>query len=229
MAAAGRAALPGRWKAIGGDRRRLPRLCYSDGVVVPEGAVRARLRALEEVAAHLDELASLGAEGLRASVRDRWAAERGLELALAGVLEAGRGLLGEPDAVADEPAGLIERLARAGVLTAGLRARLGDLASDVGGRGRLHRPDPPQDPGHLADVLARAAREIADFEREARIWLAMELLPDEDEADPGEAARWAPKPAPEPPAAAGGSEGDRQEATAAVPDPAYAPGSGHEG
>src|SRR5215208_4706315 len=128
-------------------------------------------------------------------------------------------LPGEPDVMADEPAGLIDRLARAGVLTAGLRARLGDLASDFGGRGRLHLPDPPQDPNHLADALARTAREIADFDREARIWLAMELLPDADEDAPelGLAARWELRTSPpEPPASGGEPEGDRQGATAAA-------------
>lgn len=145
--------------------------------------IRRLLGHLEEVAGHLEELGRLGATGLSASTVHSWAAERGLQIAAEVVLAAGRRMLAPRAGDGDEdPGGLLDALARQRVLANDLRHRLVDLV-----RWReLPRAADPLDLSLTAGALARAPREIGDFARAVRLWLAMELLPAEDDPGPEE-------------------------------------------
>jgi uncharacterized protein YutE (UPF0331/DUF86 family) len=166
---------------------------------LPAEAVRQRLRRLEEIVAVLEEM---GPEAPRAGVLHAWAAERGLQLAIENAFDAGRQVLGGLAGGGGERfREVLDGLTREGILAADLRAGLADLA---GWRDLLLAPAPLPDPTPLSAALERAPRDFSDFARALRVWLALEMLPAEDEPEP-EAPPGAPEPVAEGPGGSGGA------------------------
>ena len=110
-------------------------------------AIRARLQRLEEVSAHLQELAQLDCPTLRTSWRDRSAAERSLQLGAEDVLE---------------------QLAQQGIVDDDLRLRLKGLG---GFRNLLVHDYLRIDPEKVTDAVSRAPQDFDDFGQAIQRWL----------------------------------------------------------
>lgn len=138
-------------------------------VLRPE-AIRARLLKLEQAISRLEELGRIERAVLRVSFRDAWAIERGLQLAAEIVLDTGNHILsahfGES---ARDYEDVVAQLAVRGVLDEALRARLKGLG---GFRNVLVHGYLELDADRVADHLAKAPRDFADFARAIRGWLA---------------------------------------------------------
>ncbi len=91
-------------------------------------AVRERLRKLREILRNLGEVGNVPRDEFVASFRHYWLAERGLQLAAETVFDIGNHLLaGHFNLHASDYEDVLERLARQGVISAGLRETLRGL------------------------------------------------------------------------------------------------------
>ena len=137
-------------------------------VLRPE-AVRQRLLRLEEVVSRLDELKDLDVEALRGSVRDAWAAERGLQLAAEIVFDVGNHILsGHFGVGAKDYEDILALLGAQGVIEPPLLERLTGLG---GLRDLLVHDYLRPDPARVAEALARAPGEFTAFATAVRHWL----------------------------------------------------------
>lgn len=132
--------------------------------------VRARLLRLEEVVSELSDLTRLDPAALLGSLRDRWAAERGLQLGAEILFDIGNHLLSAHFGVAPEShEDILEELTRRGILDPDLRGRLKGLG---GFRNVLVHDYLRIDPNLLRDSLSCAPRDFGDFAAALRRWLA---------------------------------------------------------
>ncbi len=132
-------------------------------------AVQARLRRLEEVVSELQELARLDRAALRASVRDQWAVERGLQLGAEIIFDIGNHILTAQYGVSPQDyEDIVEQLSRQEIVEEELRARLKGLG---GFRNLLVHDYLRLDPDRVAEMLARAPRDFDDFAYAIRRWL----------------------------------------------------------
>src|SRR5262245_27901723 len=132
--------------------------------------VRVRLLRLEEVVSQLEELASLGADALAASVAHTWAVERGLALAAEILFDIGNHILSAHFGVAAESyEDILDQLALHGVLEADLRARLKGLG---GFRNILIHDYLRLDRERVLATLQGVPRDFGDFAASVGSWLA---------------------------------------------------------
>lgn len=137
-------------------------------VLRPE-SIHGRLLKLEEVISRLEEIGPQTAERLRRSFRDAWTVERGLQLGAETVLDVGNHILSAHFGVsAEDHEAVIELLARHGVIGEELRGRLKGLG---GFRNVLVHEYLRIDLDLVADNLARAPQDYADFATAIRRWL----------------------------------------------------------
>jgi uncharacterized protein YutE (UPF0331/DUF86 family) len=138
-------------------------------VVFRLDAIRARLQRLEQVIAHLQELAQLDRPALRVSWRDLSAAERQLQLGAEVLFDIGTHILVAQYGVS--PQGhedVLEQLAQQGILDDDLRVRLKGLG---GFRNLLVHDYLRIDPEKVADAVSRAPRDFDDFGQAIQRWL----------------------------------------------------------
>lgn len=142
----------------------------SGNVVLRPEAVRQRLLKLEESISRLEVLGRSDRVTLRTNFREAWAAERGLQIAAETILDVGNHILsahfGES---ARDYEDVITQLAARSVLDEGLRTRLKGLG---GFRNVLVHGYLELDPDRVADYLAKAPADFAEFVRAVRQWLA---------------------------------------------------------
>ncbi len=143
------------------------------GVVLRSEVLRARLLRLEEILSELAALAALPPAASRASIRDSWAVERGLQVGAECLFDIGNHILSahfgaSPGGYED----ILGQLEAHGVLGAELRQRLKGLG---GFRNILVHDYLRLDPEQVAAALARAPRDFGDFALAVRTWL--ERLP----------------------------------------------------
>ena len=132
-------------------------------------AVRARLQRLEQVMAHLQELAQLDRPTLRASWRDLSAAERQLQLGAEVLFDIGTHILVAQYGVSPEGhEDVLEQLAQQGIMDEDLRVRLKGLG---GFRNLLVHDYLRIDPEKVAESVSRAPRDFGDFSRAIQRWL----------------------------------------------------------
>lgn len=132
-------------------------------------AVQARLRRLEEVLSELEALSRLDRVALRASLRDRWAVERGLQLGAEILFDIGNHILVAQYGVSPQDhEDVAEQLFQQGILDEELRARLKGLG---GFRNLLVHDYLRLEPDKVAEALDRAPRDFGDFARAIRQWL----------------------------------------------------------
>ncbi|HEX7180636.1 MAG TPA: DUF86 domain-containing protein [Thermoanaerobaculia bacterium] len=132
-------------------------------------SVQARLRRLEEVVSELRELGKLDREALRASLRDMWAVERGLQLGAEILFDIGNHILTAQYGVSPEDyEDILEQLASQGILDTQLRQRLKGLA---GFRNILVHDYLHLDQDRVLEGLARAPKDFSDFAHAIRQWL----------------------------------------------------------
>ncbi len=138
-------------------------------MVLRPKAVRARLLKLEEVVSRLEEMGELDGRELARNFRDAWAAERGLQLGAATILDIGNHILSAHFGVsAQDYESIVGLLAQNGVLEEALAARLQGLG---GFRSILVHDYLRIDPGKVAEFLARAPGDFTDLGRAVRAWL----------------------------------------------------------
>jgi uncharacterized protein YutE (UPF0331/DUF86 family) len=138
-------------------------------MVLRADAVRERLLKLEEVIAHLLELAGAAPSGSETDFRAEWVAERGLQLGAELVFDLGNHVLSahfgvSPQDYEDIPV----QLGRCGVISAALCDRLKGLG---GFRNILVHDYLRLDPARVAGHLRRAPVDFSDFATAVRAWL----------------------------------------------------------
>ncbi len=132
-------------------------------------AVQARLQRLEEVVSELRELSKLGSASLRASLRDMWAVERGLQIGAEILFDIGDHILTSQYGGSTAGYGdIVEQLARQAILEPELHQRLRGLG---GFRNILVHDYLRLDPDRVEEALARAPQDFDDFARAIRRWL----------------------------------------------------------
>ena len=138
-------------------------------VLRPE-AIRDRLLKLEEVISRLEELCPPDPKMLRENFQHAWAAERGLQLAAEVVFDVGNHILSAQFGTsAQDYEDIIVQLGARGVIDDSLRSRFKGLG---GFRNILVHGYLRVDIDRVAEVLARAPSDFADFARAVREWLA---------------------------------------------------------
>jgi uncharacterized protein YutE (UPF0331/DUF86 family) len=142
-------------------------------VVLRPDAVRSRLLRLEEILSRLAEIRGLGAAALGASVRDEWAAERGLQLGAEIVLDIGNHILSAHFGVsAADYEDIVAQLGTTGVIDGALRERLRGLG---GFRNVLVHGYMRVDAARVREMLERAPQDFSDFAAAIRNWLERTL------------------------------------------------------
>jgi len=138
-------------------------------VVLRIEAIQARLRRLEDVISELTAFSRLDRDSIRASVRDQWAIERGLQLGAEILFDIGDHILVAQYGVSPQDhEDVLEQLFRQGFLSGELRARLKGLG---GLRNLLVHDYLRLDPEKVTEFLDRAPRDLGDFARAIRKWL----------------------------------------------------------
>jgi uncharacterized protein YutE (UPF0331/DUF86 family) len=138
-------------------------------VVLRVEALRERLAKLEEVIAHLRDVAHVDATEFGRDFRSQWLAERGLELAAQAILDIGNHILaGEFGESATEYERIIAGLGARQVLSSDLTTRLRGLG---GFRNILVHGYLAIDSARVYDALQRSAADFTDFEAEILLWL----------------------------------------------------------
>lgn len=139
-------------------------------MVLRPDAIRARLARLETVLTRLEELAATEAASDRADTLRDWAVERGLQLAAEIVFDVGNHVLsGHFGVAARDYEDIIALLASRGVIPADLRERLKGLG---GFRNVLVHGYLDLDQTRVREALHRSPRELSQFARAIRAWLA---------------------------------------------------------
>lgn len=139
-------------------------------MVLRPDAVRERLLMLEEVISNLESVGSLDADALRASFRDAWTAERGLQLGAEAILDVGNHILSAHFGVtAKDYEDIITQLAARGVIDRTLRTQLKGLG---GFRNVLVHGYLRIDPQRVAEHLAAAPARFSAFASQIRQWMA---------------------------------------------------------
>jgi uncharacterized protein YutE (UPF0331/DUF86 family) len=141
----------------------------SAGVALRVEGIRARLLRLEEVISELAGFARMDPDALLGNLRDRWAAERGLQLGAEILFDIGNHILSAKFGISPEShEDIFDELTRRGVLDAGLRSRLKGLG---GFRNILVHDYLRIDPDLLRDGIAQAPRDFGDFAAAIHRWL----------------------------------------------------------
>lgn len=128
-------------------------------------AVQARLRRLEEVISELKSFSRFD----RASRRDQWAVERGLQLGAEILFDIGNHILIAQYGVSPQDhEDVLEQLLQQEILDPELRARLKGLG---GFRNLLVHDYLRLNPEKVAEALGRAPGDLGDFAQAIRRWL----------------------------------------------------------
>ena len=138
-------------------------------MVLRADSIRARLRKLEVVTTHLEELGALSAEDLDRDFREAWTAERGLQVGAEALFDLGNHILtAHFGTSAEDYEDILVQLGRRKVLEPALVARLRGLG---GFRNVLVHGYLRLDPEKVAAHLARAPAVFAEFTKAIRDWL----------------------------------------------------------
>lgn len=138
-------------------------------MVLRVDAVQERLLRLEEVVSELNDLANLGSDALRGTLRNMWAVERGLHLGAEILFDIGSHILSAQYGVSPRDyRDIIEQLTVQGILESALHRRLQGLA---GFRNILVHDYIRLDPNRVEEALAKAPLDFTDFALAVRSWL----------------------------------------------------------
>jgi uncharacterized protein YutE (UPF0331/DUF86 family) len=148
-------------------------------VVLRADSIRARLRKLEEVTTHLEELGELSAEDLERDFREAWTAERGLQVGAEALFDLGNHILtAHFGTSAEDYEDILVQLGRRGVLEPALMERLRGLG---GFRNVLVHGYLRLDLDKVAAHLRQAPDIFAEFTAAVRGWVE-KVLPEESGA-----------------------------------------------